>query len=289
MTESDHKRSPESARVFLSYAQGDRGVAEDIARALRSAEFSVWFETWELQPGDSIAARLREGLSASDFLVVLLSPDSVKSRWVREEMTLGLSSELRQRAITVVPTMIRDCEVPPGLQHFLSIDLRGDHALGVSKLVETLSLARDVDFSRLSPRRFEELVADLFRAEGFSVHVSMATRDGGHDLLLTMDTGSSQGYAEPALFAVQIKHYKERRVSIETIRSAVGSVVLAGTRAKGLIVASSQLTSAAQELVSDVNRKGILELEVIDGPDLKRRVLQHPNVVDKYFRQGDEA
>lgn len=289
MTESDQKRSPESARVFLSYAHGDRGAAEDIARALRSAEFAVWFDAWELEAGDSIAARVREGLSASDFLVVLLSPDSVKSRWVREEMTLALSRELRQRAITVVPTVLRDCEVPVGLQHFLSVDLRGDHVGGVSRLVETLSLARDIDFSRLSPRRFEELVADLFRAEGFSVHVSMATRDGGHDLLLTMDASPSDAQAQPSLFAVQIKHYNERRVSVETIRSAVGSVFLAGRRAKGLIVASSQLTSATQELVSDVNRKGILELEVIDGPDLERRVLKHPAVVDKYFRQGDEA
>jgi len=133
------------------------------------------------------------------------------------------------------------------------------------------------------------MVADLFRAEGFSVHVSMATRDGGHDLLLTMDPRASEGHAEPPLFAVQIKHYKERRVSVETIRSAVGSVVLAGRRAKGLIVASSQPYLCGTGAGVGCEPKGHPRARVIDGPDLERRVLQHPNVVNKYFRQGDEA
>lgn len=282
MTTSDHKEPPARARVFVSYAHRDRPVAGEIARALERANISVWFDSWELEAGDSIASRIREGLAASDFLVVLLSPESVDSRWVREEVDLALSTELRQRSITVVPAILRDCELPPGLRSFQPIDLRGDRASGVSRLVERIGLARDIDFSRLDPRRFEELVADVFRAEGFSVQLSMATRDGGHDLVLL--SPSAEAEASPTIYAVQVKHYKERRVSVETIRAAVGSAVLAG--AKGVIVSSTQLTSTARELVADVNRKGLLELQVIDGPELERRVLQHPDLADRYFRTG---
>lgn len=285
----DSKSPAAPARVFLSYAHPDRSAAEEIARALQLAHFQVWFDSWELKQGDSIATRVREGLSASDFLVVLLSPDSVNSRWVREEVTIGLSNELRQRAIGVVPTILRDCEVPQALRGLAAIDLSSDRMAGIERLVERLSLARDVDFTRLDPRRFEELVADVFRAEGFAVHVSMATRDGGHDLILTKAQSPSEPPAEPTLYVVQVKHYKERRVSVETIRSAIGSVILAGQHAKGLIVSSSQLTSAALGVVSDINRKGLLELQVIDGPELERRVLRFPAMVDKYFRQVAET
>lgn len=288
MTALDLGRVAESHRVFLSYAHPDRSAAEEIARALKLADFKVWFDSWELQPGDSIATRVREGLAASDFLVVLLSPDSANSRWVREEVTLSLSNELRQRAINVIPAILRDCDVPQALRGFSPVNLSEDHVTGIAKLVERLRLARDVNFSRLTPRRFEELVADVLRAEGFSVQVTMATRDGGRDLVLTKIRLPSEGEIDPTIYIVQVKHYKERRVSVETIRSAIGSVVLAGQHAKGLIVSSSQLTSAAQGVVSDVNQKG-LSLQVIDGPELERRVLRYPSVVDKYFRQGDDT
>jgi TIR domain/Restriction endonuclease len=284
MTASDRGSGAESARVFLSYAHSDRGAAEEIARALRLADFQVWFDSWELRPGDSIANRVREAISASDFLVVLLSPDSANSRWVLEEVTLSLSKELHQRAISVVPAVLRPCDVPEALRGFSPINLSDDRVTGIEELVERLRLAHDINFSRLDPRRFEELIADVFRADGFSVRVSMATTDGGHDLILL----PPEGRVDSALYVVQIKHYKERRVSVETIRSAIGSVILAGKSAKGLIVTSSQLTSAAQEVVSDANQKGV-SLRVIDGPELGRQVLRYPAVVHKYFRQGDKT
>ena len=280
---SETDQSRPAARVFVSHSFQDNDVAERISTALKAADFNVWFDAWELQAGDSIATRVREGLRASDFLVVLLSPDSVNSRWVRDEMSLALSSELRQRAITLFPVMLRDCDVPKTLRDLTAIDLRDNRPGGVERLVEALQLAWDVDFRRLSPRRFEDLVAAVFEAEGYSVQQSMGTVDGGHDLLITRKENDS-----PLTYAVQVKHYKERRASIDTIRSAVGATLLAGRRTRAIIVSSTQLTSAAQELVADINRNSGVELEVIDGPSLERRVLRHPTVVKHFFpRQGE--
>jgi len=283
MPSSETDQSRPAARVFVSHSFQDNDVAERISTALKAADFNVWFDAWELQAGDSIATRIREGLRASDFLVVLLSPDSVNSRWVRDEMSLALSSELRQRAITLFPVMLRDCDVPETLRDLTAIDLRDNRPGGVERLVEALQLAWDVDFRRLSPRQFEDLVAAVFEAEGYSVQQSMGTVDGGHDLRMTRTENDS-----PLTYAVQVKHYKERRASIDTIRSAVGATLLAGRRTRALIVSSTQLTSAAQEVVADINRNSGVELEVIDGPSLERRVLRHPNVVKHFFpRQGE--
>src|SRR5665213_259881 len=283
MPSSETDQSRPAARVFVSHSFQDNDVAERISTALKAADFNVWFDAWELQAGDSIATRIREGLRASDFLVVLLSPDSVNSRWVRDEMSLALSSELRQRAITLFPVMLRDCDVPETLRDLTAIDLRDNRPGGVERLVEALQLAWDVDFRRLSPRQFEDLVAAVFEAEGYSVQQSMGTVDGGHDLRMTRTENDS-----PLTYAVQGKHYKERRASIDTIRSAVGATLLAGRRTRALIVSSTQLTSAAQEVVADINRNSGVELEVIDGPSLERRVLRHPNVVKHFFpRQGE--
>ncbi len=285
MTSQSSLDPPSRTRVFISHSHANREDARDISEALRAARFSVWLDAWELQAGDSIAAKVREGLSTSDFLVVLLSPESVRSRWVREEIAMALSKELRQRAITVVPVLLQDCNLPPALRDLLYVDLRGDRHEGIAKLVESLSRARAIDFARLTPRQFEEMVADVFRAEGYSVQLSASTRDGGRDLMLmrphrARDSGELN-------YAVQVKHYRRGRVAVATIREFVGSLVLAGRRTGGLIVSSTQLTSAAQEAVADVNRRLGLRLEVIDGPALEKRVLQHPTVVSRYFERGD--
>jgi hypothetical protein len=283
MPSSETEATRPNARVFVSHSYQDKDIAARISTALKDADFNVWFDAWELQAGDSIATKLREGLRASDFLLVLLSPESVSSRWVREEMALALSSELRQRAITVVPVILRDCDIPDKLRDLTAIDLRNERPDSIKQLVEALTLAHDVDFASLSPRQFEELVAAVFEAEGYNVQLSMATRDGGRDLVIRRENEEF-----PVTMAVQVQHYKERRVTVETIRAAIGGAILAGRDASALIVSSTQLTSAAQELVAHVNETSGQKVSVIDGPSLEKIVVRHPQVVRRFFRRGDK-
>src|ERR1019366_9465903 len=101
-------------QVFLSYAQADGDVARQIADALQKEGLRVWFDAWELASGDSIVQRIEQAVATSDILVVLLSPNSVASRWVQTELSAAfLSRELRDRAITIIPAVIEDCEIPP--------------------------------------------------------------------------------------------------------------------------------------------------------------------------------
>ena len=72
-----------SRQVFLSYAHADNAVARRIADKLRGAGLRVRILEWELQPGDSIASRIIEAVSSSDLILVLLSPNSINSRWVQ--------------------------------------------------------------------------------------------------------------------------------------------------------------------------------------------------------------
>ena len=180
-------------QVFISYAANDQSVARRVADALRGAGLSVWFDEWVLLPGDSISQRIDEGLQASDLLLVLLSPSSVESRWVQEELNATLSLELRTRGVTVVPALIADCEMPPLLATRQYLDLRGDLEGGVQKLIEQLGVAPEIEFSRLDPRSFEKLVADLLVELGFSVELRRPARDSGFDFLATFTSNDPFG------------------------------------------------------------------------------------------------
>jgi len=104
------------AKIFISYSHADRGTAEDLATRLRNAGAEVWLDKWEIGLGDSILWRINDGISTSDFLVVLLSKASVSSKWVKEELAEA-GVLLAERGAFILPVLLEDCEVPLFLRH----------------------------------------------------------------------------------------------------------------------------------------------------------------------------
>ena len=45
--------------VFLSHSSNDKAVVHAVAERLRADGLTLWFDEWELKPGDSIASRRR--------------------------------------------------------------------------------------------------------------------------------------------------------------------------------------------------------------------------------------
>ncbi|MEK7677942.1 MAG: toll/interleukin-1 receptor domain-containing protein [Verrucomicrobiota bacterium] len=53
--------------VFLSHSAKDKAVVRPLAERLRQDGLKVWFDEWVLKPGDSIPAKIEEGLERSQF------------------------------------------------------------------------------------------------------------------------------------------------------------------------------------------------------------------------------
>ncbi|MCP5522920.1 MAG: toll/interleukin-1 receptor domain-containing protein [Verrucomicrobiales bacterium] len=58
--------------VFLSHSAKDKAVVWPLAERSRADGLEVWFEEWEIKPGDSIPARIEEGLEHSRVLVLCM-------------------------------------------------------------------------------------------------------------------------------------------------------------------------------------------------------------------------
>ena len=58
-----------------------------LADALEAGgEIKVWLDEREIDYGENIVLKIADGLDA-DFVLLILSPDSVDSKWVKEEWT----------------------------------------------------------------------------------------------------------------------------------------------------------------------------------------------------------
>src|SRR5688572_11655169 len=71
--------------VFLSYSSKDRGEVRSLAERLRGDGVRVWFDEWELKPGDHIQARIEDALEKSRVLVLCMSANAFGSDWTQLE------------------------------------------------------------------------------------------------------------------------------------------------------------------------------------------------------------
>jgi hypothetical protein len=282
-------KSPhEPSRVFLSYASSDRAIAAQVATALREVGISVWFDVWELAPGDSIGDRVDQALKASDLLLLFLSKASVTSRWVQTELNAVLTNQMKDRAITIIPVVIEDCDIPPVLADRMYVDLRGDVAAGVQRLVGQLTAAATIDLSQLDPQRFEHLVGELLIALGFALRKDYRTDRGQrYDFLASHRSRDPFGAERTETWVVEVKAYREQRISISTIRQLLGYLATTSPATKGLLVTNSRLTSVAREFLSDAALKTGREVRVIDSTELTSLLLGQPGLVGRYFPPPD--
>ena len=68
------------ADIFLSYAREDLRQAEQLASALASAGWSIWWNR-TLLPGQNFDEVIQNEIDAAKCVLVLWSVTSVESRW----------------------------------------------------------------------------------------------------------------------------------------------------------------------------------------------------------------
>ena len=127
-----------SAKIFLSHSSKDKDFVRRLANDLQSSNVPVWFDEWELQVGDSLNHKIQEGINESGWLAIVISNNSINSKWVEKELNAALTTELEKRQVFVLPIVIEDCEIPLFLRDKLFADFRTDYSSGLKTLLRRL-------------------------------------------------------------------------------------------------------------------------------------------------------
>ena len=126
--------------IFLSHSSADRAFTTRVADVLRRHGVPVWFSDANILGAQQWHDEIGAALGRCDWLVLVLSPSSVASRWVKRELLFSLQQDRFDGHI--VPVLYRPC----------------DHA----ELSWTLASLQMVDFQN----DFDEGCADLLRVWG---------------------------------------------------------------------------------------------------------------------------
>ena len=99
----------------------------------------------------------------------------------------------------------------------------------------------------LSPRKFEELVADMWRNQGFEVTLTPSSRDGGMDVIAVRKNGVGT-----VMIIIECKRYAAtNKVGVEIVRGLYG-VVEQKRATQGIIATTSYFTKGVEDFRNEV-------------------------------------
>ena len=124
--------------IFISYSHEDREFVERLAKALHNAGEEVWWDQWEILGGDSLIQKIfEEGLAQAAAFVVVLSSESVKSKWVRQELDVATVRKI-EGVTKIIPVVRDNVEIPTALRALLRIDMRQNFEEGVQRIINSV-------------------------------------------------------------------------------------------------------------------------------------------------------
>src|ERR1700681_4713336 len=118
---------------FISYSRVDQLFARRLYEDLKSAGVDVWLDQNDIKLGELWDKSVEAALKESTAVIVILSPESVASRSVLDEVFYALDKK------RVVPVLLRDCEIPYRIARLHYTDFQADYASALKHLISTLS------------------------------------------------------------------------------------------------------------------------------------------------------
>lgn len=104
-------------RVFISYSRKDLEFVKRLAADLEARGLSVWLDKGDIHPGADWRKALVDAVTDCAAFLLVISPDSVKSQYVQQELSMA---EAHHKAI--IPLFYRTTKVPPAVEAQI-----GDH------------------------------------------------------------------------------------------------------------------------------------------------------------------
>jgi TIR domain-containing protein len=101
--------------VFLSYSHEDVDWARAFAEALKEQGVALWFDEWEIKPGNKATEAMERALRESQALVFLVGPSRVHQPNLFFE--LGAALALKKRIIPIVSEKVERSDIPGLLLH----------------------------------------------------------------------------------------------------------------------------------------------------------------------------
>ncbi|HYH85638.1 MAG TPA: toll/interleukin-1 receptor domain-containing protein [Pyrinomonadaceae bacterium] len=127
-------------QIFISHAASDREWAREFAAAIHDLGVNVWFDEFNIRPGDHVTDLLEKGLRESDVVVLPITRESLgNSNFFFE---LGAAIAMNKKIIPIVAEDIDYSQLPLSLSR-VSVLKRRSPKETAEELAKALKIPHD--------------------------------------------------------------------------------------------------------------------------------------------------
>ncbi len=130
MSKEDTKDS--NYKVFISHSSEDLPEAKNIARWCKDIGLSTWVDEEEIKIGESWREKIAGAIEESQFVIVLISKEALKSKWMSREWDVLCEEKWSRPDIKILPIKWEDVKSPPFLCEYKDLHIKknkGDYKL----------------------------------------------------------------------------------------------------------------------------------------------------------------
>ncbi len=117
--------------TFISYSRADSNFALELAKELRATGFNIWLDQLDIPTGCRWDDEVEKALTQCDIFLVILTPHSIGSNNVKDEIGYAIDSNRR-----ILPILLENAAVPFRLRRFQYVNFTGknyDEGIEASK------------------------------------------------------------------------------------------------------------------------------------------------------------
>lgn len=137
------KRRKPAKRVFVSHSANDRKFVFKLTKFLREESVAYWYSSHHIAGANEWHDEIGKGLRKCHWFVLILSPNSVKSTWVKRELLFALQEKRYDGRI--VPVLLKKCSYARlswTLSSFQFVFFHKDFATGCRQLLKAIGKGR---------------------------------------------------------------------------------------------------------------------------------------------------
>lgn len=151
-------------KVFISHSSRDKAFVRRLAKRLWGEGYQVWLDEKELVPGDALATRLSDALKESRVVIVVVTPNSLASKWLSFELNKA-TERMVEGQCRIIPVLKGDVEPPAELKSLIYADFRSSFAQGFKAILSALRRESEAAI-RGSWAELESMVEEAFDFRG---------------------------------------------------------------------------------------------------------------------------
>ena len=126
-------------KVYISHAHTDDSFVSKVEAGLEKVGLEVWNANREVLPADNWVDKIAQALKESEAMVVLVTPDALRSNWVRWEIEYALGERGYRKRL--IPVLVRKPEgdIPWILRRLPMIDMEEfTEEVGINQISQAL-------------------------------------------------------------------------------------------------------------------------------------------------------